>query len=362
MATVYIHIGAPKTATSTLQSALAKGAGALLKAGVLYPSELRHGDAHHLLVCDLIEKYQKQKMPDLWYGDCPRREAWSALSREIASHGDKIQSVILSSELFFGQTRNIDLILKDVQAHLQGHQVKVVVYLRRQDQLYSSFFNQDVKGVRQWSYSAYQFYQTHQIFRHDYHQLITTWKQNILIRPYEPQQWEGEDIVQDFCQLVGIPPLASTKVRHNESLGINQVYIKGCLNRVGFDKSANEQVLQKLLELCPEEPAKDTLYINKRLYRSYRQEWQDVNKAMAKDFLQGRPLFEQPIPMPDQLQAYKLDPYVLVVFLQNLEGHMKNHDTPLRALFARAALLLLAEQNLWEVLGSDEKSNLLAWV
>ena len=66
MATIYIHIGAPKTATSTLQSTLAGNYRKLLKNGVLYPKEPRHGDAHHLLVCDLIEKYQKIRMPEVW--------------------------------------------------------------------------------------------------------------------------------------------------------------------------------------------------------------------------------------------------------------------------------------------------------
>ena len=44
MATVYLHIGAPKTATSTLQSVLAANYGGLLRGGVLYPQRCRHGD------------------------------------------------------------------------------------------------------------------------------------------------------------------------------------------------------------------------------------------------------------------------------------------------------------------------------
>ena len=116
MATVYIHIGAPKTATSTLQGVLAANAAKLLKHGVLYPSDLRHGDAHHVLICDLIEKHQDQPMPDLWYGDCSRGEAWSALLGEIERHGDAVKSVVISSELFFGQTRDIKAILHDVHS------------------------------------------------------------------------------------------------------------------------------------------------------------------------------------------------------------------------------------------------------
>ena len=81
MAKVYLHIGAPKTATSTLQSVLAASYRVLLARGVLYPRMLRHGDAHHTLVCDLIEQYQGHSMADLWYGERTRGEAWQDLQR-----------------------------------------------------------------------------------------------------------------------------------------------------------------------------------------------------------------------------------------------------------------------------------------
>ena len=47
MTTIYLHIGAPKTATSTLQAVFAAKSRQLRKQGVLYPSGCRHGDAHH---------------------------------------------------------------------------------------------------------------------------------------------------------------------------------------------------------------------------------------------------------------------------------------------------------------------------
>ena len=107
MATVYLHIGAPKTATSTLQRSLSENHKKLLNSGVLYPRELRHGDAHHLLVCDLVDKYQRNPMPDVWYGSRPRGQAWPALLAEMARPEHGIDKVILSTELFFGQSGKI---------------------------------------------------------------------------------------------------------------------------------------------------------------------------------------------------------------------------------------------------------------
>ena len=111
MATVYLHIGAPKTATSTLQNVLASNAQRLLKNGVLYPGSMRSSDAHHVLACDLIEKCQGSKMSDVWYGAQPRGQGWQLLQREIEQYGSALEAVVLSSELFFGQSKSLASIL-----------------------------------------------------------------------------------------------------------------------------------------------------------------------------------------------------------------------------------------------------------
>ena len=368
MATIYLHIGAPKTATSTIQRILARNYKKLLKNGILYPRDQRHGDAHHTLVCDLIEKHQNIKMPDLWYGECSRGQAWQSLLDEISRHEPEIHTVILSSELLFGQSKNLDQMLEDISSYLGGHELKVVAYLRRQDQLYSSFYNQDVKGIRQWSHSAYQFYEVHQMFQRDYHSLLSLWsdslgRNNILIRPYESEQWLNGDIVQDFCALVNIPSLNSGSVSSNESLGINQLYIKLCLNRIGFEKCSNDDILRLIAKVYPEKPAKGCLYVRSKLYLRYRSQWLLANKKLEQDFLHGKTLFEQPIPSAKELKQYAVDRMALAVFFPTLVKKIKNkafgdHNQ----LFAQAAALMLAEENLWAALDAQERATLMEWV
>ncbi len=368
MATVYLHIGAPKTATSTLQALLARNYSKLLRQGVLYPRDFRHGHAHHVLVCDLIDKYQSNPMPDFWYGDLPRGQAWPALCAEIDRHGPAVRSVVLSSELFFGQAANVGPMLRDVTSYLHGHDVKVVVYLRRQDQLYSSFFNQDVKGVRQWAENAYSFYETHQIFQRDYFELMTAWgdvfgSENVLIRPYEPAQWRDGDIVSDFCAVTGIPPMRGGRVDGNESLGPNQLYIKQCLNRVGYDKSDNDAVLDILLKLCPEESRSDMVYINRRAYTALRERWQQVNLKISEQLLQGAPLFHTPIPTADKLKVYWADKGFLLAFIRAmLKYFQRGKAPPFRSLYVQAAMLLLIEQQLWPLLEDGDRRQLMEWV
>ncbi len=368
MATVYLHIGAPKTATSTLQSMLAGSYKQLLAQGVLYPRLLRHGDAHHTLVCDLIQAYQGHTMADLWYGERTRGEAWRDLQREIEEHEQRVDKIILSSELFFGQTQRLEEMLADIRQRLSGHELKVVVYLRRQDQLYSSFFNQDVKGARQWAHNAYQFYQTHQIFQHDYDELLGIWsrgvgRENMLIRPYEAAQWAGGNIIEDFCSVTGIAPLDTAPASANESLGPTQLYIKLCLNRVGFDKGENESVLHLLQQVCPEAPVKGCIYVHRGLYRNFRSAWIQVNKRLAQEYLDGAPLFTQPIPPPEKVTLYQPElPQILNCLLSLFEHFGVARLHPHRSLFARAMLLILAEKDLWGEFSPARCNTLIKWL
>jgi hypothetical protein len=367
MATVYLHIGAPKTATSTLQSMLAGNYKQLLTQGVLYPRLLRHGDAHHTLVADLIQAYQGHTMADLWYGDRTRGDAWGDLQREIEQH-PKVEKIILSSELFFGQTQRLEDMLADIRSRLGEHELKVVVYLRRQDQLYSSFFNQDVKGARQWAHNAYQFYQTHQIFQHDYGELLGIWsngvgRENMLIRPYEAAQWSGGSIIEDFCSVTDIEPLGKVRASSNESLGPTQLYLKLCLNRVGYDKGANESVLELLRRVCPEAPGEHCIYVHRGLYRQYRRDWIQVNKRIADEYLDGAPLFSKPIPAPEKVSLYQLELAQVEQCLHALFEHFSRAgEQEHRSLFARAMLLILAEKDFWDVFGSQRSNTLIQWV
>ena len=367
MATVYLHIGAPKTATSTLQRVMANNYKRLLKAGVLYPRTILNGSAHHALVCDLVKKHRGQTMPAIWYGDVPRGQAWTRLSGEIAEHGDNIRSVILSSELFFGQVHELTTMLKDAAQQLQGHTFKVIVYLRRQDQLYSSFYNQDVKGIRHWSQTAYQFYQTHQIFELGYPAVLAMWsevfgRENIIVRPFEAEQWPQESIVKDFCQAIGGVSLRGSTIENDVSLGMVQLYVKRCLNRIGFDKALNEDVLKILYTICPEEPARGCLYVNRTLYTRYRAKWLEENAIISSTYLGGKDLFAQPLPEAKSLKVYEIDRFGAALCVRNMYEHFKKgRHRAFRQLFAKAMMLLLAEQNLWNALDADARAVLLEW-
>jgi len=271
--------------------------------------------------------------------------------------------------LFFGQVHNLGAMLGEVATRLQRHEVKVIVYLRRQDQLYSSFYNQDVKGIRQWFEGAYQFYQTHQIFEHGYSTVLGMWsdalgKESVIVRPFEASQWPDADIVKDFGRIIGDLPLRGDKNQNqnNDSLGMIQLYVKRCLNKVGFNKHANEDVLKVLYTICPEEPASGCIYIHRPLYRKFREHWLEENGSIAADYLAGRDLFSVPIPTADQMTMYQLDRFHVALYVIRMFEHFDlGKDRMYRQLFSKATLLVLADMNLWNALDSERRSRMLEW-
>lgn len=368
MPTVFLHIGAPKTATSTIQSILSRNYQQLRENGILYPRACLSGDAHHALACDLIETHQGFAMPDLWYGEIPRQASWQLLRKEIEENREGLEKVILSTELLFGQDHRLQDMLAEIKTHLQGFDIKVVVYLRRQDQLYSSLYNQDVKGARQWPGSAYELYETHQLLRNDYVTLLESWanafgRENILLRSFEKQQWVDGSVFADFCTAIEIPLFRGTFNDQNESIGATQLYVKRCLNSVGFPKEQNEKILALVKEMFPEKPAKGLLYVNKSLYRKYRSCWLQMNDILSQKYLDSRPLFEQPIPEPEGLEVHAVSLEDIAVFAGNcLRILGKASNAQYRPLFAKAILLFAIELQYWEKMPMPARQTLQEWL
>jgi hypothetical protein len=86
---VYIHIGAPKTGTTSLQQALYANRERMEEVGVLYAPE-RH-DAHHSAVLDLRDAWQRENASHL-------RGAWKQVVRQVRQWDGP--TAVLSSELF----------------------------------------------------------------------------------------------------------------------------------------------------------------------------------------------------------------------------------------------------------------------
>ncbi len=84
---VYLHIGAPKTGTTYLQTLMAANRSALKDAGILYPQS--KGDAHHTAAWDLRgippQRQHSEGIAGAWSSLVQRANAWSGSAAVVSS-------------------------------------------------------------------------------------------------------------------------------------------------------------------------------------------------------------------------------------------------------------------------------------
>ncbi|WP_317931759.1 hypothetical protein [Halioxenophilus sp. WMMB6] len=313
----------------------------------------------------MVEKHRDHKMADFWYGGVTRGASWELLRQEMEKN-PQADRVVVSTELFFAQVNSVHNVFRHMLDELPGHNIKIVAYLRRQDQFYSSFYNQDVKGMRMWHKSADEFYNTHQVFTKNYYQILKAWadvfgSDNIIVRPFVTSCLVGNDIVTDMAAIVGAEGLHSGSVNENDALGMTQLAIKRAMNRLCKNKDHNEQLLEVIKKLVVEERVKNTWYTNRKTYGHYRSQWERTNKKIEAEFCGGEPLFADGFPKAVDMALAEENRDILVNFVtgvSKLIGSKKESD--FYRLLAQSALLIALEYGFYEEIDSTVKAGLVA--
>ncbi len=197
MKKLFLHIGPLKTGSTTIQSFLSYNIENLRNYGYLYPqtgrppkkSPFQHSAQHNLSW--LIIKSKKAN---------PAFGTWKEAHKEIEN--SNLDNIIISSEFFeFANTKQIGIL----KSKLESYEVKILIYVRRQDLRLESLYTQSVKhGVC--GTDILSFIERRKE-RSDYYKLIEPWKQafginNIIVRPLEKTQIPN--IYHDILKVIGI--------------------------------------------------------------------------------------------------------------------------------------------------------------
>ncbi len=130
---LWIHIGAHKTGTTTLQRALDQERHSLMAHSIWFdPESIDFGE--HLSMHSPLAPAELERCKAEMRGRIERR-------REDA--------VIWSSEFFFGDPelgyRNIGAVAADLRSITEGYEVRIIASVRRQDEFIESWYHQHVK-------------------------------------------------------------------------------------------------------------------------------------------------------------------------------------------------------------------------
>lgn len=203
--TLVIHIGMQKTGTTFLQQALTTNRAKLVERGLLYPSPAAGlpaggGSAHHFLAHALLGwrvKYTPEGSFDLLADHA------AALHALLADHPG---TSVISSEDF---SRLNDKQVKALRALFPGDDVRILVYLRRQDLWLDALYGQALKIGQQLDMDSFI---ARSRARLNYRRLLQRWgrafgKRNLIVRPYEG--FERGGLWQDFCTALDCPDAAA---------------------------------------------------------------------------------------------------------------------------------------------------------
>jgi len=313
MKTIYLHIGSPKTGTTSVQDCLSRNVNTLLNDfGVLYPSSGRNVIAHHPLVADLRTEFNGDKVPDHCYGSNLRGGNWQRLLSEIESYGDAVSKVVVSSEDFFTLFRRGDIAaIQSLKKVLSNFRVVVVVYLRRQDLFVDSLFNQEVKASLSRGRISTDLLTKHPATKKNYFQVLSAWaevfgSENIILRPFAKEQFPSGDLVCDFLSQIGLDgvelPHASGVI--NERLSAQELIFKQQLNNQYEDNELCIKVFEGIRDLCPQSVVSNELLLLKADYLTIVDASAEVNRDLAVAFWGGENLFK---PFPDSGDVRFLD-------------------------------------------------------
>jgi hypothetical protein len=206
---IFLHIGLEKTGTTTLQFTMALNQRLLRNYGYFFPTTLEGSTSNHigLALCAA----SPEAASDLGqYAGLTNRAAYSAflerypkqMARELIRSG--CHTAILSNEHCSSRLTTIAEIAKLYRIVASvAPQIRVVIYLRRQDELVASHYS---NFVRSGATREFEFPQN--IGWLDYLNLLEMWadvfgRENLSIRIFEREQMKGGDLLADFCSTIG---------------------------------------------------------------------------------------------------------------------------------------------------------------
>lgn len=307
MATVYLCIGTMKTGTSSLQAFMNKNRKALEKQGYCYPKNyIRGRNILNRNAYFLVYKPYSDNEPS-------SEEIWNKGMERIAEQAAQFDNIVLSDELIWhysGRRENFWQRTKEAFEKI-GCQVKVVVYLRRQDELVQSLWNQNVKSGERWNITFEEFIEKkkHRYFPLDYYKKLTKiaeimGKENMIVRVYERGQFEGDDLIVDYTKALGIElndDFQMLEGATNLSLQGNFVEIRRMVNGVPAYQEMPDFLRKVLTKASTErnevDPVEKTSFFNHEKQLAFLKRYAKSNEKVAREFL-GREdgiLFYKPI-------------------------------------------------------------------
>lgn len=276
---IYLHIGYPKTGTTTLQAFLGRNRDGLARAGVQFPRSLLRGRAHHDIALALSPTRSRQ------ISDRAKSTVAAELERmrELVASGDDL---IVSSEMFQQSDPRL------VATLFPPGRTRIIVYVRDQLAYVVSAYAQRIQATL----DSTPFTRFAARFDPEYLQLLDNWagvfgSGNLDVGIYDRSQLVDNDIRVDFLTRLGIDPNQfdyelGKRQKGNPTIGPELLEFKGVLNAL-----VPEPVQRELLmfdNLAAIAPKFSRLRTSQGFADIYRRRFDASNDAVRTRYFDSR--------------------------------------------------------------------------
>lgn len=317
MATVYLHIGTSKTGTTALQKFMRRNEEEMKKQGYCYPrlhlgiQSLYWDRNAQFLIYESIQEKRKPGETAAEHEKRVREEGYL----QVAKAAKKYPNIVLSDEQIWYKCKKSENFWKDVLENFRkiGCDVKVIVYLRRQDLLVQSLWNQNVKMFRKTAMSFQKCVKSHYFdyFPLDYYEHLKSiekdvGKENLIVRAYERGRFGGveQTIFSDFFECIGLAltdQFTKEGLKTNFSLEGNYLEIKRLINRVPEYREMKDFLSRPVLNgstcyTLRGENEKPNMFTYEDQV-AFQKQFEESNQKVADEYLGrgGEPMFYDPV-------------------------------------------------------------------
>jgi hypothetical protein len=292
--TLYIHIGAHKTGTSALQYFFSQNRNVLEQNDYHYAGQKRacHDFSNELKTKTFSEIISNEDSTSQKYVN------------EIKQTSCK--NIILCSEGFITLKENEVATLRKIFP--DGYRIKIIIYLRRQDERLELSYNQCVKGVKTRWQQKFSDCLPHMLESgaFDYYSVLLPWsrifeKENIIVRVFEPEQLP-DGIYRDFLKVAGLPSDANycfPTERINPRLNWDLIeIIRICNIRFNDDSRFHRFLINNFKQINQGMKGVQQHLLSPKQRRDIIARFEESNAMIAREYLgrtDGR-LFHAPLP------------------------------------------------------------------
>lgn len=283
--TLFLHIGAGKTGTTAIQEFCLLNLRELSKRGYLFPKLGLYGESHNLLghawgVGWMPPQMIEELVPsDIWH---KARQLFSKTKGHM----------IISSETLTWVFDQKPESMREIRSLFAGYQVQIIFYVRRQDLHAQSVYNQRVKT----GHSDERFNVDKLSEFYDYYAFLCSiaevfGKENVIVRPYEKQQFRDGNIYSDFLFTLGVNwsgDFAIPQKDPNPRLGqdaLDFLRIANSVDRPWERKLQFNQLVSKLSLFQEDAIGAANSGLSVEENRAILERFQSSNQRVAREFL-----------------------------------------------------------------------------